>query len=377
MPLTLTTTKFEDAMLQRLIETDPLRDLISFNGRPASRYFISGPPDQRPPYFSCNQPNNMKIVSTKEYTQAQLESAVASAVAAGANCAKVLPIGRTRSSIIGLEKLTSFLGHDVTVEFGSRKALGLPFASLDKPALPEGEQVAEIKPRILPAGVEVVPPAKKTASPRGDFKHKVNVVKKVAKVRAPRPAKGASRVHSGFVALIDKLLHEGVGRSEVQGYRRSKHTVNAAVAIIMKAFPDKKVDSVKKIVKVRPRSIVKRSAPGTLVPRWAWVGPGYGDGVMERVDELILGGKLTARQICDAVSAEFGKDPATFIKTVEARVTAKENKAEKKLVVKVRPNVPPAVRRAKVNRAKTANQTKRAAEKARVEQKRRASNAKA
>lgn len=315
----------------------------------------------------------MKITIDKSYTQAQLEIALATATAAGANCARVLPKGRTRASVLGLEKLPSYLGHEVTVEFGKRAALGLPFTSLESA---EGEGTVVIEPPV----VEVKKAEAEAPNPRGDFKHKEKKTR--LKVQPPakkekKPKGVAPRTNTGFIAFIDKLLFAGVSKELIEGYFRSKHSVPSAVNLTMVQFPDKDPVSVKKIVKVRPRSLTKRAQPGVVVPRWAYVGPGHSDGVMKRVKQMIAEGGHTARQISDTVSAEFGKNPATFVRTVEAQINREQKKAGKHLTVKVKPKVPPAVKKAKVAATKGKNREKRAAELERLKKARRASNAKA
>jgi len=368
---------FAEILRQRIFDENPLRDLI---GRKMTVHLAR--PFQGLPYivFSPTTTTKMKISIDKSYTQAQLEIALATATAAGANCAKVLPKGRSRASVLGLEKLTTYLGHEVSVEFGKRKALGLPFESLDDAtteAESEGQPAGDVTVTIVPSRVELDPevtkPAKsrkakpaKATSPRGDFKHKEK-----------KPKGVAPRTNTGFVAFIDKLLHAGVSKELIEGYHRSKHTVASAVNAVMAQFPDKDPVSVKKIVKVRPRSLTVRATAGVVVPRWAYVGPGHSDGVMKRVKQMIAEGTHTARQITDVVSAEFGKNPATFVRTVEAQINREEKKAKKPLTVKVKPKVPPSVKKAKVAATKNKNKEKRAAELERLKKKRRASNAEA
>jgi hypothetical protein len=106
--------------------------------------------------------------------------------------------------------------------------------------------------------------------------------KKSAKKSAPKSPK--PREITGFVALIDALLHQGVTAKPDHGFARSRHSVESAVAAIMAKFPKKDKASVKRIVKVRPRHLERQKAGAyaydgkkNRAPRWAWVGPGHAE----------------------------------------------------------------------------------------------------
>lgn len=270
----------------------------------------------------------MNIVKT--LTQVDLEILIATATERGANCALVKPEGK-RGHVYSLEKLPGFLGSDFELIFGRRIMAGLPFTPL--PAI---VPVPELGVTVVVQPQPVLPPVLKKVEPVAPA---VPPVVKKSKFKKPRKVKASAGPTaprgSGFIALIDSLLKQVVP-GKVEGYVRSKFTVDEAVGKIMAAFPNKNAASVKRIVKVRPRHLERIKTGGLYdektapAPRWRWVGPGAGSGYMRRIDELIdvkdPTKRLTTKQVAEIVVKEFGKDLESALKVVRMRTSQFETK---------------------------------------------------
>lgn len=140
-----------------------------------------------------------------------------------------------------------------------------------------------------------------------------NMAKKANKASAKKPAakKAAKtgtttkRIDTGYVAAIRALLRKG------------KFTLSQAAEKIKEQYPDKDVQSIKRIASNVAKRM--RKDPETKDIRWVPGAP-PNTGYMARIDELLRGGKHTTRQIGETVAKEFDKDPVSAKKVVRARL---------------------------------------------------------
>jgi hypothetical protein len=128
---------------------------------------------------------------------------------------------------------------------------------------------------------------------------------KASKKSAKAAKKATKRLDTGYVAAIRDLLLKG------------KYTISQAAAKIAEQFPDKDVQSIKRI----SANVAKRMRlqPEHKDVRWLPGAP-PNTGYMARIDELLRGGKHTTRQIGETVSKEFDKDVVSAKKVVRARL---------------------------------------------------------
>lgn len=196
----------------------------------------------------------MKTSIDASTTSGDLSSILALAVSAGATHAHVLRKKGRRAVVCPIDDVVgNFFGQEATVSFGTKER-GMPFVHLDDTVI-------------------------KTPAPTKD-----DTLAPTPKPAASKPKEAKVRPNSGFIALIDRLLLTKGGTEKVEGFHRSKYTVEDAVKIILKYFPEKNAVSVKKVVKVRPRHLEMIKGADAYdgnknrAPRWAWVGPG-GNGI--------------------------------------------------------------------------------------------------
>lgn len=313
----------------------------------------------------------MKTNIDKSTTAASLEASIAAAKRNGANCAKVIIAGRTVSHVYNLDRVPHLLGNVATVEFGQRAAPGLPMKALasklaDKvletaaPTNPSSivapkelllqkrvvveidvEQVRRVPPETEATALRNLGAALQEAKDQEILKMVLTPAPEVTVVPSPK-VKAAPRPHlrrrpgeipprsrgTGFMAYIDQLLFDTTPEI-VEGYIRSKHSVDEAVRKVCTRFPGKQLASVKRIVKVRPRHLERIKSQDRFndrqsAPRWRWVGPGHGTGYMRRIDELLSVGpdeRKTTKEIAEIVAREFVKDLPTALKVVRMRTS--------------------------------------------------------
>ncbi len=263
----------------------------------------------------------MKVNITPNLTQVEMERLVSNATRAGANCVQIKPAGK-RSHIYGMEKLVNFIGVEAELVFGKRAAPGLPMKAL----IPGGPAVEMTSP---PPAISITPPPAPVPAPAAPVKE--TKAKPAKKEKADKPR------GTGYIAYIDSLLLD-TEPGEVQGFVRSRYSVMDAVKLVAKKFPAKSLDSIKKVIKVRPRHLERVKTSDQFdekknpAPRWKWVGPGAGSGFMHRIDEMLRDEKnpKTTKEIAETVAREFTKDLPTALKVVRMRTSQFEAKHKKK-----------------------------------------------
>ncbi len=234
----------------------------------------------------------MKFSITASTTAIQLSAAVHAAIEKGFTHAN------DGTNVIPLAKMTVTKLGDYT--FGIRLK-GRPF---EERPLVKGENPSEA--------------IKKNSKTPKVLKRKP---KKPSKAKKPAKAKEGP-AGSGFIALIDDLLTD-TGGEKVDGFLRSKYSVDEALKEVMKKFPDKQPNSAKKIIKVRPRHLERRKDgvyddKAKRAPRWAVVGPGK-NGSMSEIDTLWQKGK-SAKDIVEFLVTTRGRDPVKAKEIVVERI---------------------------------------------------------
>lgn len=126
------------------------------------------------------------------------------------------------------------------------------------------------------------------------------------KVKAKLDPTKPKRVDSGFNKLMFSLLLEGVTQEEGDVYPRSKHTVEDAVGLVMEEFPEKDPESVKKMVRVKPRALERMKTglgeqfddadPKSRAPRWKVVATRNADAGKKKAEREAAKAKKTAKK---------------------------------------------------------------------------------
>lgn len=248
--------------------------------------------------------NQIKITSLT--SSLDVSNWLAEATRASATHVHILKAGGKRALVVPIEDAPeNCLGIEATVTVGN-KAPGLPFEPLPDTDAGPTEPVKIVK----------ADPTKPAA-----LKPHVRQTREVPPVAPESRQRG-----SGYIAYIDQLLLEVDGKgADEKGFLRSKYTVTDAVRAVLMKFPGKNPGSVKRVVKVRPRHLERAktldrfSESGDRAPRWAWTGPGSGTGFMRRVDELLVQGKHTTREIAEISAREFGRDVESALLMVQTR----------------------------------------------------------
>jgi hypothetical protein len=285
-------------------------------------------------------------------TQNEISAILASALALGATHCRVLKSGGQRASVIQIDALIgTYLGEEAEVFFGTKQS-GLPFEPLEEGATP-----APVPPVASPmptsATEDTLAPATSPDAPVGKATRRSKHV-------SPPPEKlkkPFAQVGTGFIAAIDKLLLNTTPEP-VEGFKRSKYSVDDALRAIMKLYPAKDPVSVKKIIKVRPRHLEKAKHDGAFdndknrAPRWAFVGPGAGTGAQRRIDELILGGERDTNKIANIVAHEFGRAKDKTAKLATERFSKLARKVDKPELMKGKPLPKPGQRKRDLIKAK-------------------------
>lgn len=216
----------------------------------------------------------MKVHINSTTTAEALGEFIAAASHTGATHAKVMKSGGKRSGIVPLAELdATYRGAEAEVVFGT-KIGGLPFEPLPAAGQAPIENVSGQAERpATPSPAPQVAPKKPAKAPEGTKAPPLPV--------KPAPVARVATPNTGFMAIIDAMLlevDESVG--VVEGFRRSKFSVKEVVDAVMAKLPQKDPESVRKIVKVRPRHLEKQKKDGSFdgeknrAPRWRWVGPG-------------------------------------------------------------------------------------------------------
>jgi len=143
---------------------------------------------------------------------------------------------------------------------------------------------------------------------------KVNVLaleqpktKKKAK-KAKKDTKKQPVQNTGFMTLLRKLNSHGSDPKKKQPH--SQHSIGDVAKIVAREFPDKDLKSVKRIAYNLARITGVKWKPS------AQPNTGY----MNRIDELLFAGKMTTRQVGEAVSVEFEKPLKSAKQVVRARL---------------------------------------------------------
>lgn len=216
----------------------------------------------------------MKATINPTTTAERLGELTATASRAGATHAKVMKAGGKRAGILPLAELdATYRGVDAEIVFGTKHE-GLPFEPLPAAGQAPVETVTEQaeEPKTPPPAPKVAP--KKAVKTPPEASAPTPSPKAAPKARVATP-------NTGFMAIIDDhLLDIDKEVGVVEGFERSKYSVNDVVAVVMAKLPDKNPDSVRKIIKVRPRHLEKQKKDGAYdgeknrAPRWRWTGPG-------------------------------------------------------------------------------------------------------
>lgn len=285
----------------------------------------------------------MKTINiTSTMDDAGISSAIALALAAGFTHAAVTAV-KEFDTVYQLHELPGMKGLDVELTLG-HKPKGEPFVA--EPAKKEDAAAA-----ATPAPAPTVPPAKTPVAklpPPAKKASAAKLNKRAAKAAAPaKPAKPAPKVKAakapkapagprgtGFIAYIDELLLATAGTAD--GFKRSKHTVDEALALVMTKYPEKTPASVKKVIKVRPRHLERRkdgkfdNVAGKRAPRWGKVEVGANNSMAEI--DAAHAKKVAPATVAAGLSAAHGRDPKKVLATVKARfaVLDKRAKAEAK-----------------------------------------------
>lgn len=175
---------------------------------------------------------------------------------------------------------------------------------------PEGAlYFSKTKPTGPASSYVAITEAKKANKPMATKKA---AKKATAKKAAKTAAKKTKRIDTGYVAAIRALLLKG------------KFTRAQAAAKIKEQFPDKDVESIKRIA----NNVAKRMRKAGQDVRWVPGAP-PNTGYMARIDELLRSGKMTTRQIAEKVAEEFEKDVISAKKVVRARLKRLRDSGDK------------------------------------------------
>lgn len=251
-------------------------------------------------------------------TDAEIATAIVSAKSLGYTHATCVVNGDAIPQLLSLDEVPTLRGQTVSLTLGV-KLKGLPFE--DRP-LTEGESADVASPaKAKRTRKEATPKAKKPTA-KAKIAARKSPAKKPVGPKVVIPAGTAVRKDTGFISLVDELLLSTTGE-KVEGFQRSKFTVDQALAKVMAKFPDKDPVSVKKIIKVRPRHLERRKGDeyndkSKRAPRWGFVGPGTNATVTE-IDQM-LADKLTAEQIAERLVRLHGRDPKHAKRMVAARL---------------------------------------------------------
>jgi hypothetical protein len=150
------------------------------------------------------------------------------------------------------------------------------------------------------------------------------------------------RTSTGFIKAIDDMLLDLDDKGPQDGFLRSKHSVDQAHAAIMQKFPGKNPESVKKIIKVRPRHLEKSkiheftdeftAKPESRSPRWALVSstPSY----ILAIDDALTGangpveGEIKVSDVVNYVQSTSSGYPEgkSLVKLIRRRAMALRRK---------------------------------------------------
>jgi hypothetical protein len=171
--------------------------------------------------------------------------------------------------------------------------------------------------------------------------------KKAAQGKKDKKAAVSKRLDTGYVAAIRDLL------------LKQKFTISQASEKIAGQFPDKGLQSIKRIA----ANVAKRMRKNPETKDLRWVpGAPVNTGYMARIDELLRGGKHTTRQIGETVAKEFDKEATSAKKVVRARLKRLRDGGDKSvkplLEADIREKVPAKKAKSTPKAAKTAGRVK-------------------